>query len=73
VASKEQSIARIQARMSQEGFWEHQEQANKIMQELKGLKNIVEPFAECVKRVNDAKEFVNLAEDDEDLNTQLAD
>ena len=73
MASKEQSIARIQARMSQEGFWEHQEQANKIMQELKGLKNIVEPFAECVKRVNDAKEFVNLAEDDEDLNTQLAD
>ncbi len=47
--------------MSQEGFWEHQEQANKVMQELKGLKNIVEPFAECVRRVNDAKEFLAMA------------
>jgi len=59
--------------MSQEGFWEHQEQANKVMQELKGLKNIVEPFAECFRRVNDAKEFLGLAEDDEDLLKQLSD
>ena len=59
--------------MSEEGFWEHQEQANKVMQELKGLKNIVEPFAECVKRVSDAKEFLELATDDGDLNAQLAD
>ena len=59
--------------MSQEGFWEHQEQSNKVMQELKGLKNIVEPFAECVKRVNDSKEFIALAENDEDLKKQLAD
>ena len=70
---KEKSIAEIQARMSQEGFWEHQEQANKVMQELKGLKNIVEPFADCVRRVNDAKELLAMSEDDEDLNTQLAD
>ena len=59
--------------MSQEGFWEHQEQANKVMQKLKGLKNIVEPFAECVKRVNDSKEFLTLSDNDEDLNKQLAD
>ncbi len=58
--------------MSEEGFWEHQEQANKVMQELKGLKNIVEPFVDCVKRVNDAKEFLGLGEQDEDLNRQLA-
>ena len=70
---KEKSIAQIQARMSQEGFWDHQEQANKVMQELKGLKNIVEPFAECVKRVHDAKEFLDLSENDEGLNTQLTD
>src|ERR1019366_3832647 len=58
--------------MSQEGFWEHQEQANKVMQELKGLKNIVEPFAECVRCVNEAKEFLGLTEDDEGINAQLA-
>jgi peptide chain release factor 2 len=59
--------------MSQEGFWDHQEQANKVMQELKGLKNIVEPFAQCVERVHEAKEFLSLTEDDEALNTQLSD
>ena len=59
--------------MSEEGFWEHQEQANKVMQELKGLKNIVEPFAESVKRVHEAKEFLSLAQDDKDLDAQLAD
>ena len=59
--------------MSQEGFWDHQEEANKVMQELKGLKNIVGPFAECVKRVNEAKEFLSLAEDDEGLDAQLSD
>jgi peptide chain release factor 2 len=59
--------------MSQEGFWDHQEQANKVMQELKGLKNIVDPFAQCVNRVHEAKEFLSLAEDDEALNAQLSD
>jgi len=43
------------------------------MQELKGLKNIVEPFTECVKRVNDAKEFLALKDEDEDLVKQLSD
>jgi len=73
VPHKEKSIVEIQAQMSQEGFWEHQEQANKVMQELKGLKNIVEPFAECVRRVNESKEFLGMDEDDEALNKQLAD
>ena len=73
MASKEQSIADIQDQMSQEGFWDHQEQANKIMQELKGLKNIVEPFLESVRRVSDAKELLGMGEDDEALNRQLED
>jgi peptide chain release factor 2 len=59
--------------MSEEGFWNNQDKANKTMQELKSLKGIVEPFAECVKRVNESKEFLSLADDDEDLGKQLAD
>jgi len=58
--------------MSQEGFWGNQDAANKVMQELKGLKNIVDPFAECVRRVHEAKEFLGLGSDDKDLNEQLA-
>ncbi|MDE2027347.1 MAG: peptide chain release factor 2 [Candidatus Omnitrophica bacterium] len=69
---KEKAIADIQDRMSAEGFWDNQDKANKVMQELKGLKTIVEPFQECVKSVNDAKEFLGLGGEDEDLNKQLA-
>jgi peptide chain release factor 2 len=72
VPLKEKTIADIQARMSQEGFWNNQEQANKAMQELKGLKNIVEPFGDCVRRVNDAKELAALSENDVALAAQLA-
>ena len=71
MATKEALIAEIQGRMAQEGFWDSQEQSNKVMQELKGLKNVVEPFADCVKRVNEGQEFIALAEADESLATQL--
>ena len=57
--------------MSEGGFWDNQSQANKIMQELKGLKNIVEPYHDCVKRVADAKEFVSLSEGDEGMVVQI--
>ncbi len=70
---KRKRLQRYKRGCPKKDFGNNQEQANKIMQELKGLKNIVEPFAECVKRVNEAKEFLELALDDEDLDTQLAD
>ncbi len=57
--------------MSESGFWDNQAGANKIMQELKGLKNIVEPFYDCTKRIAEAKEFVSLSEGDENLTAQL--
>ncbi|MBF0512242.1 MAG: PCRF domain-containing protein, partial [Candidatus Omnitrophica bacterium] len=59
--------------MSQEGFWDNQEESNKTMQQLKGLKNIVEPFAQCLKQVDEAKEFLAISHDDEDLCQQLSD
>lgn len=59
--------------MGAQGFWGNPEAANKTMQELKVLKNLVEPFQECVKRVHEAQEFLGLGGGDEDLNRQLAD
>ena len=58
--------------MTAQGFWNDNEGANKIMQQLKGLKNIVEPFDDCVKRVTDAKEFLMLAADDGELAKNLS-
>ncbi len=57
--------------MSGQGFWDNQESSNRTMQELKNLKNIVEPFADCTKRINEAKEFLSLAEGDESIQQQL--
>ncbi len=72
MGAKERSIADIQAQMSEEGFWDNQDKSNKLMQELKGLKNIVEPFTEYLKRVNEGKEFLSLADSDDEMAKQLS-
>ena len=58
--------------MSQTGFWDDQARANKQMQELKSLKNVVEPFNDCCKRVADAREFLALASQDEGMLRQIS-
>jgi peptide chain release factor 2 len=58
--------------MSQGGFWDNQAGANKFMQELKGLKNIVEPFHDCVKRVAEAREILELSGDDQGMMDQIS-
>lgn len=59
--------------MSGQGFWDDSSQANKTMQELKSLKNIVEPYESCVKRINEASEFLALASEDPSIEKQLTD
>jgi peptide chain release factor 2 len=72
LAAKEKAITEIQAQMAQEGFWGNQDSANKLMQQLKSLKNIVEPFDEYIKRISEGKEFLSLAEQDSEMAAQLA-
>ncbi len=50
--------------MSGPTFWDDAQRSNKLMRELKVLKAIVEPFAECVKRLDELKEFADLKEED---------
>ena len=57
--------------MAEQGFWDDQETSNKVMQELKALKNIVEPFEQSMATVRDTKEFLTLAEDDQNFLNQL--
>lgn len=75
--TKQKLMSEIQSQMAQEGFWDDQDKANKLMQQLKTLKNIVEPFADYTKRVSEGREFVVLADEDvqmaEQLNAELAD
>ena len=69
---KEKDIAAIQARMAQPGFWDEQDNANRQMRELRSLKDVVEPFADCLKRLADAREFLAMADDDETMARQIA-
>ena len=71
VAGKEEQIALIQAQMAQEGFWENSTESNKLMQELKALKGVVEPFHASQKRVAEALEFLEPAGQDEEIFKQL--
>ncbi|MBI4309382.1 MAG: peptide chain release factor 2 [Candidatus Omnitrophica bacterium] len=71
VPAKEQGIADIQARMSETGFWDDQSKASQRMRELKGLKNIVEPYYDCVKRAQDARELLELSAGEEGLVDQI--
>lgn len=57
--------------MSQPTFWNDNTSANKLMQELKGLKAAVEPFEKNIKKLNDLKEFVELAEEEQAFMDQL--
>lgn len=59
--------------MSQEGFWDDSDAANKTMQQMKALKGVVEPFDKTYSRVNDALELMALAEGDEAMTQQLHD
>jgi peptide chain release factor 2 len=59
--------------MAQSGFWDNSNDSNKLMQELKGLKGLVEPFGSSEKRVADAMEFLELAGQDQEILKQLTD
>ena len=57
--------------MSLGGFWNDPSKANKRMQELKGLKNIVEPYLDCVKRAHEARELLEISAGDEGMVEQI--
>ena len=53
--------------MSGPTFWDDAERSNKLMRELKVLKAVVEPFAECGKRLDELKEFADLKGEDPEI------
>lgn len=71
LSAKEKAIAEIQIRMASTGFWDNQENANRTMQELKSLKNVVDPFSDCLKQISEAKEFAAVAQGDESMQDQI--
>ncbi|MBF0485907.1 MAG: peptide chain release factor 2 [Candidatus Omnitrophica bacterium] len=64
-------IREIEDAMAGAGFWDRQEEANRLIKELKGLKNIMDPMKDAEKRLHDAKELLQLSEGDEDMERQI--
>lgn len=69
--AKQKAILDIQKQMETPGFWDDQNQSNKIMREMKYLKSCIDPFESGTKKLVDLKELAELAEDDEEMNAQI--
>jgi len=57
--------------MAANGFWDNQEEANRLIRELKGLKSLVEPFPEAEKHLKDSAELLALSDNDEEMEQQI--
>ena len=59
--------------MTEEGFWQDQQTANQVVQKLKSLKNICEPWHKNELRIKEIRELFGLsAGEDEHFLTSLA-
>lgn len=65
IADKAVRIGKIEAQSGESGFWDNPEKAQKIMQEMAGLKAEVDRWHSVINRIKDALELAEL--DDPDL------
>lgn len=63
-ASKNQRVTEINALMTADGFWESQEKAQGLMNELKAVNSTLKPINELVKGADDFGVLIEFAEDD---------
>jgi len=57
--------------MTQANFWDDSLKANKLMRELKYLKNCVEPFEKGFKKLDDCKEMVTISKEEPEMLEQI--
>ncbi len=57
--------------MAAPDFWNNQDEANKLIKELKGLKGAVDPLTQAEKLITDARELLELAEGDAAMESQI--
>ncbi len=67
--AKAARIGEIEARMAQAGFWNDQEKARALMDEMKTLRRIVEPLGKLERELRDGAELLELAEAEGDAGT----
>lgn len=74
VATVEAKIAEKEELSGQSGFWDEPSKAEKVMTEIKNLKNRIEPWKDLIQQVEDAQTLYDLAEESEDssLESEIA-
>ena len=60
VPGKQARIAELEAKMGEQGFWDSQQAAQKVIQESNQLKNIANPQAAFRRKIDDAKTLAEL-------------
>jgi peptide chain release factor 2 len=68
---KQKQAEVIEARMAASDFWNNQEAARDVVAELKSLKAILKPLEETVKAADDLAALVEMAQEDDDLATEV--
>ncbi|MBV9880863.1 MAG: peptide chain release factor 2 [Gemmatirosa sp.] len=59
-------LEQLEARMSEPGFWDSQDRAQEVVQQVKELRNWVEPFDRLAQRVQGATELLELLDAEPD-------
>lgn len=68
---KTSRINDLNEKMAQPGFWDVQENAQKVVQELKGLRAQVEPVQEVLRRCDDASVLIEIAREQADDSSRM--
>lgn len=71
IPGKSARIAELESAVQQTDFWDDPQSAQKVMQELSGLREKVEAWDEIGRRAHDALDLHSMAEDDPELLAEL--
>ncbi len=71
IADKKARMAEIESQMQDASLWQDRSRSGQLMQELKTLRQTVEPWEEMRSRISDAEELLELSEDDPGVISEL--
>ncbi|MEM9368822.1 MAG: peptide chain release factor 2 [Planctomycetota bacterium] len=70
-AAKNEQIKQIEAEMSEAGFWDDSESAQKTVMKLKGLKGVVGPMDSLAESAGDLEALFEMAEEDSTVEEEV--
>jgi len=65
IEKNEVALKELEAKLANPGFWDNQEKARSVIQELKKARAVVDPYFECRKEFDELNELLVLVEDED--------